>query len=176
MNYIKKYWLPILIIVLVVISFTISLKPKEPRTNIALDSSISGQHCFVYEQELTATNEYPESVNREYIELAIDNDGLVSGIHTISSPRFDINERFEIIGVSDGEFVNAIASVEEGEGLIERQELYKITGDTLYVGYQTVDVPQYQNENGVFMYEDINKIQFESDDFFLTRVACGDAF
>lgn len=172
MNYIKKYWLPSLIVILVVISLTISLKTKETPTNITLDNSISGQHCFVYEQKLTATSEYPESVNREYIELAIDNDGLVSGIHKINSPRFSIDNTFEIIGVTDGEFVNAIASIEEGDTLIERQELYKISNDILYVGYQTVDVPQYQNENGVFMYEDINKIQFESEDFFLTRIAC----
>lgn len=171
MNYLKKYWWIILVIVLIIIFIFLLPVLHTITTKRTLGGGLKEQ-CFAYKQVLVANDEYPESINREYIELAIDNDGLVSGIHSISSPRFSIEKRSEIVGVTDGEFINVIASIQEEGNSIERQELYKISGDHLYVGYQTVDVPQYQDDNGVYFYEDLNHIQFESSDFFLTRVEC----
>lgn len=168
MDYVKKYGLLSAIVVLIVISVIISSQKKKEVTGITLADTLERQQCFLYEKTIPESGEYPESVNREYIELAIDNDGLVSGTHSISSPNSGIEKKVEIFGVTDGSFVNVLAS----EGDVKKQEVYSIDKDILYVGYQQVDVPQYESGEKVFMYEDLNKLTFYSDNFYLSRVAC----
>ena len=45
-------------------------------------------------------------------------------------------------------------------------------GDKLFVGYQEIFVPRYDNENGLYLFEDINKLSFETEEFFLSKVEC----
>lgn len=168
MNYVKKYGLLTAIVILIVISLVISTQKKKQDTGISLASDIEREQCFEYEKTIPASDEYPESVNREYIELAIDNDGLVSGRHDKSSSSLEAEQSLEIFGVTDGTFVNVFAD----DNGVKKQEIYNINGDNLYVGYQRVDVPQYESKKGVFMYEDINELTFYDKEFYLSRVTC----
>ncbi|MCA9351854.1 hypothetical protein KC866_00475 [Patescibacteria group bacterium] len=130
------------------------------------------QLCFLYEatpQDIPNVEE--GAMDREYIELSVSEEGGVTGTHRIVPYRTDSNFA-TFVGVTDGTFVNVIATANaEGETWRE-QRVYKLDGDNLFVGYQPVYVPRYKNENNIYMYEDINKLIFETDTFFLPRVAC----
>lgn len=165
------------IIILGIIIFFVlrSISSKENvddfKNDVAQNST--GQMCFLYEQALPedSLNEVQDAFNREYIEITTTDDGKVSGIHNILPFEKDSN-RATFIGVTDGTFVNVIATAQAEGQTWQEQRLYKIGDDRLLVGYQPVYVPQYKNDAGIYMYEDINKIAFETDEFFLLQVDC----
>jgi len=133
----------------------------------------NGQMCFLYEQEvpIELAGDFSDAYNREYIELTIKEDSNVAGIHNIIPFGTDSNFA-TLIGVTDGKFVNIIATANAEGTTWREQRLYLIQEDKLLVGYQPVYVPRYENENGIFMYEDINKIIFETEEFYLPKVDC----
>ncbi|MFT6361133.1 MAG: hypothetical protein ACJAV6_000384 [Candidatus Paceibacteria bacterium] len=164
--------LGVLIVILVAVGVRSSDENKltELRDEVLISND---QMCFLYEDEAQVDPEFdvPDAYNREYVELTMSDDGNVAGTHNIIPFEKDSNFA-TLIGVTDGSFVNVIATAnEEGETWRE-QRIYQIDDDKLLVGYQPMYVPRYENENEIFMYEDINKIVFETEEFFLPKVDC----
>jgi len=107
----------------------------------------------------------------EEINFTIDADGIVRGTHVISPAAF-ADSSAKILGMTNGIFLNVVASLEKEGVIFEEQRVYKVENDRLYVGYQRVDVPRYKNSQGVSMYEEVNQLFFDTDEFFLTKMNC----
>lgn len=178
MKFIYKNWLPIgmLIALFVVIFLNIETKKEESisRQIQALNGNSSAQ-CYLYEQEIAIENDDISvvGINREYVEITITSAGLATGQHFILPFQADINKA-DFVGVSQEGFVNVVATAKIKGKIWQEQRLYQIKGDKLFVGYQEVFVPRYRNDNGIYLYEDINKLKFETDEFFLNLVECSD--
>ena len=173
----KQYLILIIILVLGLLALIVannksSEESLEDFQEKVVQNSL-GQMCFLYEQEapVELAGDIPDAFNREYIELLIAEDGNTTGIHNIIPFGTDSNFA-TFFGVSDETFVNVVATATAEGDTWQEHRLYKIQNDKLLVGYQPVYVPRYQNEHGVYMYEDINKIEFATNEFFLSKVDC----
>jgi len=167
----------IIIIVLILASLValIFIKPDTSSVNdndlSDMTSGISERMCYLYEKEARIV-EGEQLYDREYIEIVPSDDQVITGNHFIVPSEKDSN-RADLIGVTDGTYVNVIATA-SGEGMTwQEQRIYKIIGDAIYVGYQPVYVPKYQDESGVYMFEDPSKLIFETEEYFLNEVDCG---
>jgi len=175
MKLLKKYLLPILIFVALIILITFSPRDKATLSqgNVSIDDT--AKSCYLYEQQYQSSIDGESDVvtfyDREYIELGFGADSMVSGIHNILPAEKDSN-RANFVGVSDGEYVNVVATARAEGQTWQEQRLYRLVDDKLYIGYQPVYIPQYKNENDIYMYEDLNKIIFDTDTFFLNKIDC----
>ena len=149
--------------------------PRDSLDNLNhyLNGDETKEMCFLYEKAADSeiVEDSEDAFNREYIELTIDSEGNTTGIHNIIPFAKDSNYA-TFFGVSDGTFVNVVATANAEGQTWQEHRLYKIQDDALFVGYQPIYVPRYLNEHGVYMYEDITKIVFDTDEFFLSQVAC----
>ena len=112
-------------------------------------------------------------VNQESISITLRSDGLVIGQHNIS-PYGIPGSRASFEGVIVDDIAAVIATAQYQDQTWREQRLYQLRDNVLYVGYQSVDIPRYKNDEGVYMYEDLNEIIFETDDFYLQRVDCSE--
>lgn len=171
----KKYLLPLSIIILTTILIIFSQDTsKSLDQDNEKDTTSSLRACYLYENIDNNTQDDTEQVkryNREYIEFTLLSDQTVNGIHNILPAERDDN-RASFVGVTEGGFVNVIATAHAEGETWQEQRVYKITDDKLFVGYQPIYVPQYQNDAGIYMYEDINKLVFDTEDFFLRKIPC----
>ncbi|MCA9351754.1 hypothetical protein KC929_03180 [Patescibacteria group bacterium] len=152
-------------------------RPDDRKTSLErLLSGAEGNHqCYLYEGMVDPQLEAGEDArDYEFVELNVTDDSLVSGIHNILPYAKDSN-RASLIGVADGSYVNVIATASAEGETWQEQRVYKVSDNTLYVGYQPVYVPRYQDENsGAYLYEDINQLAFDTDRFFLSAIDCQD--
>lgn len=179
MKFVQKNWLPLalgLAIILAIILNTHGTKteiqsPKEEAGEITLNTQ---SQCFLYESLISSeiiSQDTENAYNREYIEIAISDNGLATGQHLILPYGTDSN-RADFLGVAMDGFINVVATANAEGETWQEQRVYKIVDNKLYVGYQEVFVPRYKNENNIYLYEDINKLTFETDEFFLNKVDC----
>ncbi|MCI5051388.1 MAG: hypothetical protein MRY57_03695 [Candidatus Pacebacteria bacterium] len=173
MSFIKKQWLPLFILALVILSLVLNYVVQS-KSSSEEDVLTNNEQTFCYLYEGVSDVQTPEGefeINREYITMSVNEHGVTTGQHLILPYGIDTN-RASFYGIIIDGFANVVATA-TAEGMTwQEQRLYKITDDKLYVGYQEVFIPQYQHENGVYMYEDINNINFETEDFYLNKVAC----
>lgn len=175
----KKYLKLVLLLIIALVIAIIATQSNRHKVNPQKLTSNSGVNrvCYRYEQKSDIYEpkeegiNYPDVYDVEYIELNINDDSTVSGIHKILPAEKDSNHA-TFVGVTDGVFVNVIATANAEGQSWQEQRLYKLENDNLFVGYQTVYVPQYKNDDGVYMYEDLNKLIFETDEFFLEKTQC----
>ena len=182
MKFIQKYWLPIILVLAVITS--IVLNTSEESNNNEPDSVAdqiqtltlnSVPQCYLYEQGVG--NEIPEGgdsfsdFNREYIEITITENGLATGQHLILPFESDAN-RANFLGISMDGYINVVATAQAEGATWQEQRVYKVEDDKLFVGYQEVFVPRYENENGIYLFEDINTLIFETNDFYLSEIPC----
>lgn len=173
----SKYILLGVIILLIIGSVVISRK-KEP-TQLAdlapVEVADVGQMCFLFERDAGSSVDQEgnpvELFDREYIQFSNLDDVTVTGIHNILPAEGEIN-RATFVGVQQDGYMNVIATANAEGEVWQEQRLYQINADKLFVGYQQVFVPQYQDENGIYFYEDLGKIVFETEEFFLDKVDC----
>lgn len=135
----------------------------------------SSAQCYLYEKEITIETDIGSDIgfNREYVEITITPTGLATGQHLILPFQADSN-RANFVGVAQEGFVNVVATANAKGETWQEQRLYQIKEDKLFVGYQEVFVPRYRNDDGIYLYEDINKLIFETDEFFLTQIDCSE--
>jgi hypothetical protein len=172
----SKFLLPAVILVLVVVSVLVNRKQDTQLTDLTdVVVSDAGQFCFLYEQEgVSYENEEGNLVqlfDRESVQFSELNDVTVTGTHDILPAEKDSN-RATFFGVQRDGYINVIATANAKGETWQEQRLYQIDGDKLFVGYQKVYLPQYQEENGIYFYEDLNNIAFDTDEFFLNKVDC----
>lgn len=180
MNFLTKNWLPIILGIAIIAAVVLNMRNNTSSVTESEDISINqvvidgSPQCYLYEQEfeLPDNSDVEFGVNREYIEITIADTGLVTGQHIISPFESNIN-RANFVGVSIDGFINVVATANAEGEIWQEQRMYKIENDRLYVGYQEVFVPRYENENGIYLYEDINKIIFDTDEFYLDTIDCG---
>ena len=182
MKFIQKYWLPIILVIAIGLALVLNTSEKD---NNDVDDSIDTQiqtltansipQCYLYEQQIsTQTQEGQDinaGVNREYIEITITDNGLATGQHLILPFESDAN-RANFLGIAMDGYINVVATADAQNTIWQEQRVYKIHDDKLFVGYQEVFVPRYENENGIYLFEDINKLTFETEEFFLSNVDC----
>lgn len=178
MKFIQKHWLPVLIIVaigLAVILNTETKKDNSSENQIKTLTQNTSAQCYLYEKEIVIENssESINNFNREYVEISITPNGLATGQHLIL-PYNEGNNTADFVGVAQEGFVNVVATANYDGETWQEQRLYQIDGDKLFVGYQEVFVPRYRNDDGIYLYEDINKLKFETDEFFLTQINCNE--
>ncbi|MCA9352835.1 hypothetical protein KC901_01490 [Patescibacteria group bacterium] len=173
----KRYINNIFIILGVIVVVLLIVRANVNNTSLgrlADDHTLgTGQMCYLYEKQAPKEirGDSEDAFDREYVELTINDDATVSGIHNIL-PFAKDNNTATFIGVSDGVFVNVIATAHAEGQTWQEQRVYKIEDNHLFVGYQPVYVPQYQNDSDIYMYEDIQKLTFETDEFFLSEIDC----
>lgn len=171
MKTLKKYLLPILIVIAFAILMIFSNKNNKEIPQQQVSVNEVSKVCYLYEQEQVTSDDTMPLYDREYIELGFNGEFGVTGVHNILPAEKDAN-RANIVGVSDGTFVNVIATANAEGQKWQEQRLYKLENDRLYVGYQPIYVPQYKNENDIYMYEDLNKLIFDTDKFYLDKIDC----
>lgn len=176
MKFIQKHWLPILLAIAILTSIILSSSPSnktiennEPKNA----ESVVVPQCYLYEEpvDIELAGENVNATNLEFIEISIDKKGIVSGHHHIVPYGIDSNAAY-FVGITQSGFINVVATATAEGETWQEQRVYKVNPDKLLVGYQEVFVPQYKSENGVYLYEDLNKIKFETEKFFLSRVDC----
>lgn len=178
MKFIVKNWLPIILGIAVIAAIALNMNHKPETNNLSpetmLDEVVINElpQCFLYERESDLDIESSEvAYDREYIELSMNTQGLVTGQHLILPYGIDTN-RANFVGISMDGYINVVATANAEGETWQEQRMYKIENDKLYVGYQEVFVPRYENENGIYLYEDINKVIFDTDEFYLSAVNC----
>ena len=161
----KKILLPITIIILIVIALILSNRNsiQEITSPELADTAESQQLCFEYRGEADAGE------NVEKINLTIQ-DQKVYGTHSIT-PAEGASEFATVSGAAQNGYVNVIASADRGDYSWREQRVYFIGDERLFVGYQTADVPRVEDD-GVFMYADINQLSFATEEFYLTQIDC----
>lgn len=167
-----------LIIILIALSLRLNnRKPEVVPEAVVAGTTVDSKACYLYEQEINLSvgegEENLAQVNREYLEFAYTGEQTIEGTHNIIPAESDSN-RANFIGVTDGEYINVIATAQAEGETWQEQRVYRVEGNNLYVGYQPVYVPKYQDENGVYLFEDINKLVFDTEEFFLEKVSCDD--
>lgn len=157
------------LIIILAVLVIIFLGQKKKSETALLDMNGASHLCFEYKAPITG-EDGQELFNKENVEFSIADDGQFTGTHVIA-PAQGSDSRATLVGVTDNTFVNTIASVVVGEKTWKEQRVYKIDGDRLYIGYQSVDTPMKQ-EGDILMYQDIQKIIFDTEEFFLNKVTC----
>ncbi len=175
----SKFILPLAIIILVIVSLVLKNKTNNIQEVKLIQNETSSldQVCYEYKKasDISVNTDQEEVQNtiydREYIKFSYLDNARVTGTHDILPAGRDSN-RATFIGVTQDGFLNVIATaIAEGETWQE-QRIYKIENDQLFVGYQKIETPKYLDENEVYMYKDLNNIVFETEEFFLNKVAC----
>jgi len=167
-----KFLLPIVVLVLLIFVFVNKGEEREG-LDIAVNDELE-QMCFLYEREsdlVIETLPLQRMYDREYSEFTSKDGVTVQGIHNIIPAGIDSN-RATFVGVQQDGYMNVIATANAEGETWQEQRLYQIQNDRLLVGYQQVYVPRYQDENGIYFYEDLNKISFETEEFALQKVDC----
>jgi hypothetical protein len=180
MKFIQKYWLPVVLVIAIAAALVSNTTKKETiNTENSIDDQIQTltknpiAQCYLYEKGVNSETREGiyEGFNREYIEISITDAGLATGQHLILPFEADSN-RANFLGISMDGYINVAATAIAKGKTWQEQRLYKIVGDKLFVGYQEIFVPRYDNENGLYLFEDINKLSFETEEFFLSKVEC----
>ncbi len=129
--------------------------------------------CYLYEEPVEITGIGSAKVNREYVKLTIVDGEKVSGLHGII-PFENTHNKATLMGVTNGEFINTVATVTYENQTWQEQRVYKRGEGKLYVGYDLLNEPRIQNEQGVFMYpnDNIQDLGFETEEFYLDLVDC----
>jgi len=185
MKILKKYLLPLVILILIIISFFLNkskndeavIMPIEINSDSAQvlfgnEDSYIKKLCYLYESQAVEPEEGDSMINREIIELTIVDGSMVSGIHNILPAERDSNTA-TFIGGTDGEYINVIATANAEGETWQEQRVYKRATGQIFVGYQTTPIARTQNDQGVYMYsEAITDLSFETDEFFLGLTDC----
>ena len=172
----QKNWLPVVLVIAIGSSVLLgngtNNDTSKDDSNIKEIITQSPTSCFLYEERVSYEGLNDDNVyDREYIELSITDTGLTSGKHFIL-PYEKYSNRATLVGVSSDGFINVVATATAEGETWQEQRVYKITDDRLLVGYQEVYVPQYQNKDGIYLYEDIQKLVFETEEFYLPVIDC----
>jgi hypothetical protein len=181
MKFIQKNWLVIVLGLAIVVSIILNSSVlRKNNTDVKIENEISAltkginPQCFLYEEAVNseAKNESQElGFNREFVEIVVTDNGLVTGQHLILPFEKDSNIA-DFVGIKQEGVVNVAATARAEREIWQEQRVYLISQDKLFIGYQEVFVPKYKNDAGIYMFEDINKLTFETDTFFLSRVNC----
>ncbi len=170
-NFKKYFWiLALLLLVFVTLFF---LQRKDSVILSTKKAAGLKTFCYQYQADVFSDSGSVLGQNIERVVLNIDGVNLVTGSHVID-PQNSSPSMATIEGVAQGGIANVIASAEFEGHAWKEQRVYRFDEDVLYVGYQTVDVPLYENSKGIYMYEDINEIVFDTEEFFLSRVVCAE--
>lgn len=132
--------------------------------------------CYQYKKEsgLVMESNPPQPIyDIENISLVIQENRLVEGEHNILPAEKDVN-RARFVGATDGNYANVIATAQAEGETWQEQRIYKYDQDRLYVGYQPEYRPRIQNDAGIYMYDTIEDIVYETEEFFLNRVECSE--
>lgn len=176
MKFIQKHWLPILLAIAVVAAVVLNSLPKKEiivTDNSDAVESVAVPQCYLYEEEVNIDSQDGalSDSNIEFIDITIDKKGIVNGHHYILPSGEDANKAY-FVGIAQTGFINVVATSTVGDKTWQEQRVYKVYPEKLLVGYQEIFVPQYKNEKDIYLYEDLSKIKFETEKFFLSRVDC----
>lgn len=170
----KKYTY-IIIGLIIVVAFVFIINSQSNKNNEIPFASLPNAELYCYLYESPVSNEEGEEigVDREYIEFALNLEkSEIQGIHNVV-PANEPGHYATLVGASDQGYMNTIATVDYQGSTWQEQRIYRFDNERLYVGYQTVEVPRVKNEFGVYMYEDIYEIEFETEIFYLNKISCG---
>jgi hypothetical protein len=167
----------ILVTIIVVLALIFSDKKKEttPVTDLIADisSELPTRMCYQYMQPsgIEMESNPPQAIyDIESVSFTL-NDTLAEGSHDILPAEKDSN-RALFFGASQAGYINAVVTASAEGETWQEQRLYKFDEERLYVGYQEVYTPRVLNDQGVYMYEDVNALVYDTAEFFLSRVDC----